>query len=74
MENYFKKIGKMINNGFYDLAKGMSSLNIYPNNKIKVLNNKEANKQDYEAIRGDWEAVGKDLEKYIKRFSLKKII
>ena len=70
MENYFKKIGKILYNGFYSLGKGMSTFSIYPQTKIRVLTDKKTDKENAKKIKDDWEAVGKDLKKAMKNFSL----
>lgn len=56
MKNYLKNFGKMIIDGFYSIAKGMSSMGyLLPQNKTP--NDKESQKKDYEAVKSDWETA-----------------
>jgi len=56
MKKYLKNLGTSILDGFYSIAKGMSTFSIYPVDK-KIPSDEEAYQKDYEAIKSYWDFV-----------------
>lgn len=65
MKNYLAKIGKSLRDGFYSVAKGMSTFSIYPE-KYKIPSDWEAWEENGKNMRSDWKAVGNDLKNAIR--------
>jgi len=56
MKKYLKNLGTSILDGFYSIAKGMSTFSIYPVDK-KIPSDEEAYQKDYEAIKSYWDST-----------------